>query len=71
MGHREDNVVTDVIGPEIYSFDEMVRFIAQKIGSKARIIHIKLRLALFLARLIGYVVKDVVITKRRNKRVDV
>lgn len=63
MGHREDNVVTDAVGPEIYTFDELVRLIAQKIRSKATIIHIKPGLALVLARLIGYMVKDVVITK--------
>jgi nucleoside-diphosphate-sugar epimerase len=63
MGHKEDNVITDAVGPETYTFDELVHLIAQNIGSKAKIIHIKPRLALFLARLIGYVVKDVVITK--------
>lgn len=63
MGHKEDNAVTDAAGPETYTFDELVRLIAQNIGSRAKIIHIKPRLALFLARLIGYMVKDVVITK--------
>ena len=63
MGHRKDNVVIDAVGPETYTFDGLVRLIARKIDSKARIINIKPRLALFLARLIGYVVKDVVITK--------
>ena len=63
IGHRKDNAVIDAVGPETYTFDGLVRLIALKIGSKARIIHIKPRLALFLARLIGYVVKDVVITK--------
>jgi len=63
MGHREDNAVTDAVGPEIYSFDELVRLIARKTRSRTKIIHIKPGLALFVARLIGYVVKDVVITK--------
>jgi NADH dehydrogenase len=63
IGHKEDNEVIDAVGPETYTFDGLVRLIALKTGSKARIIHIKPRLALFLARLIGYAVKDVVITK--------
>jgi len=63
MGHKEDNAVIDAVGPETYTFDGLVRLIALKTGSKARIIHIKPRLALFLARLIGYADKDVVITK--------
>ena len=63
MGHKEDNAITDAVGPETYTFDELVRLIAQNIGSRAKIIHIKPRLVLFLGRLIGYIVKDVVITK--------
>lgn len=63
MGHREDNAVIDAGGPEIYTFDELVRLIAQKIRSRAKIIHVKPGLALFLARLISYMVKDVMITK--------
>jgi nucleoside-diphosphate-sugar epimerase len=63
MGHREDNAVIDAVGPEIYTFDELVRLIAQKIRSRAKIIHVKSGLALFLARLISYMVKDVMITK--------
>jgi len=63
MGHREDNAVIDAVGPEIYSFDELVRLIARKTRSRTKIIHIKPRLALFVARLIGYVVKDVVMAK--------
>ena len=63
MGHRKGNVVIDAVGPETYTFDELVRLIALKTGSGAKIIHVKPQLSLFLARLIGYMVNDVVITK--------
>ena len=62
-GHSNENMVIDAIGPEIYTFDELVRLIASKINSRANIVHVNPQLALFLARLIGYAVKDVVITK--------
>ncbi len=62
-GHSNENTVIDAVCPEIYRFDELVRLIASKIDSRAKIIHARLGLALFLARLIGYAVKDVVITK--------
>ena len=62
-GNKDDNVVMDAVGPEIYTFDELVRLVADKIHSRAKIVHVRPRLALFLARLIGYVVRDVVITK--------
>ncbi len=63
VGHKDGNIIMDAAGPEIYTFDELVRLIADKIHSRARIIHLRPELVLFLARLIGYAVKDVVITK--------
>jgi nucleoside-diphosphate-sugar epimerase len=62
-GHKDGNMVIDAVGPEIYTFDELVRLIASKINSRAKIVRVNPRLALFLTRLIGYAVKDVVITK--------
>ncbi|MEE8194647.1 MAG: NAD(P)H-binding protein [Dehalococcoidales bacterium] len=62
-GHKDDNIVIDAVGPEIFTFDELVRLIADKIHSRARIVHLRPALVLFLARLIGYAVRDVVITK--------
>lgn len=62
-GHNDDNLVIDAIGPEVFTFDELVRLIAEKIHSRAKVIHVSPMLALFLARLIGYAVRDVVITK--------
>ena len=63
LGHRDDNTVIDAVGPEVYTFNGLIHLIAQKIGSRAMIVHVKPGLALFIARLIGYMVKDVVITK--------
>lgn len=61
-GDRQDNLVIDAVGPEVYTFDELVRLIAEKIGSRAKIIHLSPGIALFLSRLISYVVNDVVLT---------
>jgi len=62
-GHKDDNIVVDAVGPEIYTFDELVRLIADKIHSRARIVHLRPGLVLFLARLISFAIRDVVITK--------
>jgi NADH dehydrogenase len=62
-GCKDDNIIIDAVGPEIYTFDEMVRLIAEKIHSRARIIHVRPGLALLLARLIGYALNDVVLTR--------
>ena len=61
-GNKDDNIVMDAVGPEIFTFDELVRLIATKINSRARIVHVKPGLALFLARMVSYAVRDVVIT---------
>jgi len=62
-GHKNDNMIIDTVGPEIFQFEELVRLIADKIHSRARIVHVRPGLALFLARLTGYIVGDVVITR--------
>ncbi|MFQ5813585.1 MAG: epimerase, partial [Anaerolineae bacterium] len=44
-------------------FAELVRLIANKICSKARIVHLRPEHAFFLSRLVGYMVKDVILTR--------
>ena len=65
--HKDDSMIIDAAGPEIYTFDELVRLIATKIHSKARIIHLRPGHALFLSGLLGHVVKDVVLTRDEVK----
>jgi len=62
-GHQDDNAIMDAVGPETFTFNELVRLIASRINSRARIVHIRPRLAYSLARLIGGAVRDVVITR--------
>jgi len=62
-GHREDNIVMDAVGPEVFTYEELVTLIARNINSWAKMIHVSPWLALLLARLIGRMVRDVMITK--------
>ncbi len=62
-GHKDDNIVMDAVGPETFTFEELVRLIADKIHRRARVIHVRPGLVLCLARLIGPVVGDVVLTR--------
>lgn len=57
------NIIVDSAGPEVFTYDEMVRLIADKIGSKARVVHMSPGLALFLSRVVGYALRDVVLTR--------
>ena len=62
-GQQEENLVLDAAGPEVYTFAGLVRLIAQKVHSKARLLYVAPWLAPPLARLVGYLVKDVVLTR--------
>ncbi len=62
-GPKNDNIVIDAVGPEIFTFEEFVGLIASKIHRRVGVVHLSPGLALFLAKLIGYAVRDVVITK--------
>ena len=64
---EDENIVMDAVGPETYAYNELVRLIADRTGSRAKIVHVSPKAALFLAKLIGYVVKDVVIKKEEIK----
>ncbi|MGB9905680.1 MAG: NAD(P)H-binding protein, partial [Desulfotomaculales bacterium] len=60
--HGEENAVVDAVGPEVYTFNELVTLIARRIGSRARILHLPPPAVLWLGRVISWLVKDVVIT---------
>lgn len=62
-GQGTENVILDAVGPEIFTFDEWVRLIAEKVHSSAHIVHLNPQLAFWLGSIIGWFVKDVVITK--------
>ena len=52
-GQGDNNLTLDVVGPEIFTFDELVGLIARALGSRRRLIHLPPGLALALSRLVG------------------
>lgn len=62
LGHREENVVVDAVGPETFTFNELLRLIAGTVRSRARIIHVSPKLALGVSKLLGAVLGDVILT---------
>ena len=40
-GHKDDNVVFDAVGPETYTYDELIRLIADKINNSTKIVHFR------------------------------
>ncbi|MCL4370560.1 MAG: NAD(P)H-binding protein [Chloroflexi bacterium] len=58
-----DNLVGVAVGPEVYSYSDLVRLIAATVGSRALLVHLPPGQVLALSELIGYLVKDVVLTR--------
>jgi NADH dehydrogenase len=62
-GEQDDNAILDAVGPETYTFEELVRLVARHIGSGARIAHMPPWLGLAAGRLAGLLLRDVTITR--------
>jgi uncharacterized protein YbjT (DUF2867 family) len=61
-GRRDDNVVLDAVGPETYTFEELVGLIAATVGRRPVIVHVPPWVALALATVVGLLVRDVLVT---------
>lgn len=56
------NTVRDAIGPETFTFEELVKLIATKLGRPARLVHLPASVAYVFTLLAGWFVRDVVLT---------
>jgi len=63
LGHKNENRFVNGVGPEIYTFNQLVHLIRNKINSDARIIHLPYWLPLIFSKIVGKSVNDIIITK--------
>lgn len=59
---RKDSYVLDAVGPEIFTFEELVKLIGRAIKRPVRILHLPAQLAYVATRVTGWVLHDVVLT---------
>lgn len=64
LAGRGEDVVCDAIGPETYTFDSLVRLIREGVGSRSMVMHVPTMVAHLVGRLVGPLVRDVVITRQ-------
>ena len=57
------NSVSDAAGPETLSFEALLRLIASSMGAPCRLVHTPPSLGLTLTRLVGLMMRDVVLTR--------
>src|SRR2546425_4673477 len=60
---QTENLVVDAVGPEIYTFEALVRALAEAVGSRARLVHVSPAVAILAVGAAGRLVRDVVLTR--------
>jgi NADH dehydrogenase len=62
-GGNHGNEKVDAIGPEIYSFEELVRLIGKAVSRNTAFVKVPPNVGMFFGKLIGLVLRDVILTK--------
>lgn len=60
--YSSENYVIDAVGPDSYTFKELVKLVGETVGARRPLIPVPPRLALFAAQFISLFVRDVVLT---------
>ena len=56
------NVELGAVGPEIFTFNELVRLLARSVGKTARVVHVRPMVALLCTSVLGRIMGDVMLT---------
>ncbi len=62
-GSQMEDTVRDAVGPETLTFEDLLRLLADAVGSRCRFIHTSPSVGLALTRLVGMFIRDVVLTR--------
>lgn len=60
--YRKDSYIVDAVGPDSYTFKDLVKLVGEKIGAKRPVISVSPRLALLAAQFLSLFVGDVILT---------
>ena len=61
-GSGSDNFVADAAGPDTFTFEELLRLLAEAVNARVRLVHTPPSLGFALTRLVGLLLRDVVLT---------
>lgn len=62
-GHQETNTIINAIGPEMFTYRDLIKQIAGAIGVRRPIVSVRPRIGYIAASIIGKIIGDVVITR--------
>ena len=57
-----ENSVADAAGTETFTFEELLRLLVEAVGAHVRLVHTRSPLGFALTRLVGLLLRDVVLT---------
>ena len=60
--YKKESYICDAVGPDIFTFKEMVKLIGEKVGAKRPLLNISPRLALLAAQFMSLFLDDVMLT---------
>ena len=63
LSRESQNVEIDAVGPEVFTYREMVQLVKEKIGASSRLVSVNRSAAMLGARIMGLLVRDVVLTR--------
>ena len=62
-GSQGENSIADAAGPETFSYEALLRLVASAVGVRVRLLHTPPSVGLTLTRLVGLMMRDVVLTR--------
>jgi uncharacterized protein YbjT (DUF2867 family) len=63
LGSGTDDLTLDAAGPDVFTFEEFVRLVADAVRSRAKIVHMSPTAVLALGKAMGWLTRDVVVTR--------
>ena len=63
LSRESENVEIDAVGPEVFTYREMVQLVKEKIGASSRLVSVGRTATMLGAKLMGLLVRDVVLTR--------
>lgn len=64
---KDENITLDAVGPEIYTFNDLLKLIEITVHSRTMILHLPPQLALIATSIMGYFLHDVILTNDEVK----
>lgn len=63
VGRLEENLILDTVGPEVFTFNELVQLIVNALNRQVWVIHVSPKISLLLSRIVGLLLRDVLLTR--------